>query len=165
MVPMDGRSSLVWRHLFRPPPASRAAAQTRYRCDRVSAIPMPSYRNVASLPRGRRKTLRTYLNCFIFLYYSCPRWRILPRLITPRDDSSYNVLTAMLWDLRAHAESKLRRLTRVQQNLTSLQTSTVDADRAALKRSIENDLRDIFTITDTLRSAADAAVQAASLLP
>jgi hypothetical protein len=68
-------------------------------------------------------------------------------------------------DLRAQAESKLRCLTRVQQLLGELDSSKDPAKRLAARRKILDDLRDIVTISKSLRTLAENALQAATMLP
>jgi hypothetical protein len=74
-------------------------------------------------------------------------------------------LSAYLWDLRAQAESKLRCLTRVQQLLGELDHSKDAAKREAARRKILEDLSDIVTISKSLRTLAESALEAARTLP
>ena len=79
--------------------------------------------------------------------------------------SPYAALSAYLWDLRANAESKLRCLTRLQQELSALEHSTQSDHRAESRRKIIADLNDIVTISGTLRTVSEDALRAAAKLP
>jgi hypothetical protein len=80
-------------------------------------------------------------------------------------DKPYALLSAYLWDLRANAESKLRCLTRLQQELARLEHATHPEHRAAARLKIMADLNDILTISQTLRSVSEEALAAAVKLP
>ena len=74
------------------------------------------------------------------------------------------VLSAHLWDLRSQAEAKLRCLTRLQQTLTEYSTAANHESRAVKRDKILEDLRDIVTISVSLRSIAEQALAAAESL-
>jgi hypothetical protein len=74
------------------------------------------------------------------------------------------MLATCLWDLRAHAESKLRRLTRVQQQLDDLETAGDPEIRRSITARIAGELEEIVAITEKLRSVAiDAREEAKKL--
>jgi hypothetical protein len=74
------------------------------------------------------------------------------------------VLTTCLWDLHAHAESKLRRLTRVQQQLDDLDAASDPDERGVILRKILAELEEIVNITEKSRSVAiDARNEARKL--
>ena len=75
-----------------------------------------------------------------------------------------SVLSAHLWDLRAHAEAKLRCLTRLQQLLAEFERSTNVAERAEKREQILKDLTDIVTISRALHSVSDQALDEARRL-
>ena len=70
-----------------------------------------------------------------------------------------------LWDLRSQAEAKLRCLTRLQQTLSQYATSGGTQTRAVKRAQILEDLKDIVTISHSLRSVAEQALAAAESLP
>lgn len=74
-------------------------------------------------------------------------------------------LEAHLWDLRAHAEAKLRQLARVQQLLTEHGSATNPADRAKKRIEIIDGLSEIVAISAALRATAEEARDAAKALP
>jgi len=76
---------------------------------------------------------------------------------------STDVLDAYLWDLRAHAESKLRCLTRVQQMVNDYGRKNADA-RGDLRTKILADLTDVVTITMTMSTISRQALDAARAL-
>jgi hypothetical protein len=78
---------------------------------------------------------------------------------------SYQILTTHLWDLRAHAESKLRYLTRAQQHLSAFESEAHPHKRAELRRDIVKGLHEIAAITETMRAVARDALAAAQQLP
>ena len=80
------------------------------------------------------------------------------------DSSSSAELSAHLWDLRSQAEAKLRCLTRLQQTLAEY-SACAGTETGALKRTkILEDLKDIVTISQSLRSVAEQAFAAAESL-
>jgi phosphoglycerate-specific signal transduction histidine kinase len=74
------------------------------------------------------------------------------------------VLSAHLWDLRSQAEAKLRFLTRLQQQLSELDSAPTQTDRIEKHQQILNDMTDIVTISKTLQEVARAALQEAMRL-
>jgi hypothetical protein len=79
--------------------------------------------------------------------------------------SEHRVLDAHLWDLRAHAESKLRSLSRVQQLLAEHERAARPTERALKRARILEQLAAIVTMTETLHSVAEDALDAANRLP
>jgi hypothetical protein len=77
---------------------------------------------------------------------------------------SDEVLSAHLWDLRSQAEAKLRCLTRLQQMLAEYSNCTDPGKRAVERARILDDLKDVVTISNTLRSVAEQAFAAAEAL-
>jgi len=73
-------------------------------------------------------------------------------------------LSAHLWDLRSQAEAKLRCLTKLQQTLAEYATCTGTQTRALKRAQILEDLKDIVTISHSLRSVAEQAFAAAESL-
>jgi hypothetical protein len=78
---------------------------------------------------------------------------------------AYSLLEAHLWDLRAHAEAKLRCLTRLQPQLSALQSTSKPEERAVVRRQVMDDLRDIVSISQTLQTVANDALKAAADIP
>ena len=73
-------------------------------------------------------------------------------------------LSAHLWDLRSQAEAKLRCLTKLQLALAEY-SACAGAQTRALKRArILEDLKDIVTISGSLRSVSEQAFAAAKSL-
>ena len=79
--------------------------------------------------------------------------------------SAYRMVSTHLWDLRAHAESKLRCLATAQQQLTTLEGSSARRGRAELRRALIEELRKIVAMTATLQAVAEEALSAAKKLP
>jgi hypothetical protein len=79
-------------------------------------------------------------------------------------NASTERLSAHLWDLRAHAEAKLRCLTRLQQLLANYEKSSDVADRARKHKEIMKDVADLALIGESLRSVAKEAVKTARTL-
>jgi hypothetical protein len=77
----------------------------------------------------------------------------------------HRVLDAHLWDLRAHAESKLRSLSRVQQLLAEHERAARPTERAVKRAKILEQLTAIIMMTETLHSVAQDALEAADRLP
>ena len=75
-----------------------------------------------------------------------------------------DLLAVHLWDLRAQAEAKLRRVTRVQQLLTEYERGANPTDRARTRQAIIKDVSDIAALSDSVRAVAEAAVTAAMAL-
>ena len=73
-------------------------------------------------------------------------------------------LSAHLWDLRSQAEAKLRCLTKLQQTLAEYSACTSPQTRAVKRAHILEDLKDIVTISRSLRSVAEQAFAAAESL-
>jgi hypothetical protein len=80
-------------------------------------------------------------------------------------DDGHRVLDAHLWDLRAHAESKLRSLSRVQQALAEHERAIKPADRARKRAKILEHLSAIVSMTEALHAVAQDALKAAKRLP
>ena len=83
-----------------------------------------------------------------------------------RKPESFNdaELSAHLWDLRSQAEAKLRCLTRLQQTLAEYSACAGTETRALKRAKILEDLKDIVTISHSLRSVAEQAFTAAESL-
>ena len=75
-----------------------------------------------------------------------------------------DLLAAHLWDLRAQAEARLRRVTRVQQLLADYERGANSTDRTRTRQAIIEEVSDIAALSDSLRDVADAAVTAAMAL-
>ena len=73
-------------------------------------------------------------------------------------------LSAHLWDLRSQAEAKLRCLTKLQQTLTEYSSCAGTQTRSLKRAQILEDLKDIVTISHSLRSVAEQAFAAAKSL-
>jgi hypothetical protein len=70
-------------------------------------------------------------------------------------------LSAHLWDLRAHAEAKLRCLTRLQQLVAKHDQLADKADRARKHKDIMADLADLVSISQALRAVSEEALRIA----
>jgi hypothetical protein len=81
-----------------------------------------------------------------------------------RLSSHSDTLSAYLWDLRSQAEAKLRCLTRLQQELSEYERSASSIGRAGKREKIIQDLTDIVTLSQSLRSLAQEAFAAAQML-
>ena len=81
-----------------------------------------------------------------------------------QESSNSTVLSAHLWDLRSQAEAKLRCLTKLQQTLNAYSTCASTQTRALKRGQILEDLKDIVTISHSLRSVAQQAFAAAKSL-
>jgi len=79
--------------------------------------------------------------------------------------TAYRILATRLWDLRAHAESKLRCLADAQQQLATLEDSSARRGRADRRRALIAALRKIVAMTATLQAVAEEALSAAKNLP
>ena len=78
--------------------------------------------------------------------------------------ASAGELSAHLWDLRAHAEAKLRCLTRLQQLVARYERTSDAAIRAKTCRQIKTDMNDLVEIALSLRSVSRLALAAAKNL-
>jgi len=75
------------------------------------------------------------------------------------------MLDTYLWDLRAQAESKLRCLTRVQQMVGDYRRALEAPSRGRLRDKILADLIDIVSISKSLHTVSNHALEAATSLP
>jgi hypothetical protein len=73
-------------------------------------------------------------------------------------------LSAHLWDLRSQAEAKLRCLTKLQLTLAEYSACAGTQTRELKRARILEDLKDIVTISVSLRSVAEQAFAAAESL-
>jgi hypothetical protein len=73
-------------------------------------------------------------------------------------------LSAHLWDLRSQAEAKLRCLTKLQLTLAEYSACGGTQTRALKRARILGDLKDLVTISVSLRAVAEQAFAAAESL-